>query len=98
MAAYLLPWSRIGLAIVIASGVLLFITNSSALLADPTFWLKMILLGLAGINAAVFHSFTYRSVTHWNEHTIAPATAKAAAVCSLIVWIAIITCGRLLAY
>lgn len=98
MADYLLPWSRIGLGLVIPSGILLFITNASTLFSDPTFWLKMILLALAGLNVGVFHTITFQSVAGWNKQAIAPGSAKIAAICSIIVWLAIITCGRLLAY
>ncbi|MDO1447640.1 hypothetical protein Q0590_15325 [Rhodocytophaga aerolata] len=98
LADHLLPWSRRGLALVIPSGILLFITNALALSTDPTFWLKMALLLLAGINVAIFHRLTFRSSASWNEKMATPTGAKLAAGASLILWIAIIACGRLLAY
>jgi hypothetical protein len=98
LAHYLLPWSRLGLALVIPSGILLFITNATVLIVDPTFWLKMLLLVIAGFNVVLFHSVTFRSVHSWNKETLTPKTARLAAICSIIVWLAIITCGRLLAY
>ncbi len=98
LAHYLLPWSRLGLALVIPSGIMLFITNATVLIEDPTFYLKMLLLVIAGLNAVVFHSVTFGSAYSWNKETFTPKTAKLAAICSIIVWLAIITCGRLLAY
>jgi hypothetical protein len=99
LARHVLPWSRRSLLLVIPSGLLLFITNAEALGYDPTFWLKMLLLVLAGLNAAVFHRYTFiRRVSAWDAKENLPLGAKIAASASLILWIAIIACGRLLAY
>ena len=98
LAKHLLPWSRRSLVLVIPSGILLFITNAEALGQDRTFWIKMVLLVLAGLNALVFHRFTSRQLTHWNTNAIVPVGARLAAVFSLILWTSIITFGRLLAY
>ena len=98
LARYLLTWSKRGLLLIIPSGLLLFITNAATLGYDPVFWLKMSLLFIASINALVFHRFSFTSVRAWNENTGVPVAAKAAAIISIITWLAIITCGRLLAY
>lgn len=95
MSHYLLPWSRRGLILIIPSGLLLFITNAGALGFDPTFWLKMGLLAVAGLNALVFHRRFSGGQTH---QTQLPAKSKVHALVSLMVWIAVISCGRLLAY
>ncbi|WP_128544593.1 DUF6644 family protein [Larkinella soli] len=97
LARYLLPWSRRGLALVIPTGLLLFTTNAVELGRNPTFWLKMSLLVIAGLNVAVFHRRTFRSVSAWPDHPT-PLAARLAAVCSILVWVALIACGRLLAY
>lgn len=98
LAQHLLPWSRRGLLLIIPSGLLLFITNATALGYDPVFWIKMSLLVVAGLNALAFHNFTFRSVSAWNENAIMPPAAKITAGISIIVWLVIIACGRLLAY
>jgi len=98
LARYLLPWSRRGLILIVPTGILLFITNAGALGQDPTFGLKMLLLVLAGLNATVFHVLTYPKVSHWDVNQSTPLKAKLAAVFSLVLWTAIIACGRLLAY
>ena len=98
LAGYLLKWSKRGLFLIIPSGLLLFITNAATLGYDPVFWLKMLLIVIAGLNALVFHRFSFTSVSGWNENANLPANAKAAAIISIITWLSIITCGRLLAY
>ncbi|QNF33563.1 hypothetical protein HUW51_12840 [Adhaeribacter swui] len=98
LVRYLLPWSRRGLILVVPTGILLFITNAAALGHDPTFWLKMGLLILAGLNATIFHTITFTTVVRWDVNRSTPPKAKLAAGFSLVLWTAIIACGRLLAY
>ena len=97
-ARHVLPWSRASLLAVVPSGFLLFISNATDIWANPAFRLKMILLVAAGLNALVFHRWTFRSVAGWNQDRATPAKAKAAALASLVLWTGVITCGRLIAY
>jgi hypothetical protein len=100
LSRHLLPWSQRGLILIIPSGILLFMTNSKTLSIDPTFWLKMILLLLAAINVLVFHRLLFKPLHHpENPHNkeLSPA-AKISALISISLWVAIIACGRLLAY
>lgn len=87
---YLLAWSKRGLALVIPSGILLFTTNAIALSNDPVFGLKLLLLLFAALNAWIFHVRVYLP-EKWT-------TARYHAIASIILWISIISCGRLLAY
>ena len=99
LANHLLPWSRKGLFLIAPSGLLLFITNAATLWYDPVFRIKMSLLAVAGLNAFVFHHFTLQSVSAaGNENALLLAVAKVTAGISIIVWLVIIACGRLLAY
>lgn len=99
LSRHLLPWSRRGLWLIVPSGILLFSTNAKTLGNDQTFWLKMSLLVVAGINILIFHNFIYPSFRDdsTGQALISPA-AKISALLSILLWIAIITCGRLLAY
>ena len=65
---------------------------------DRSRYLKLALLGAALLNAALFHRAPFRSVANWNLDLPAPGAARAAAVISLVLWVAVIACGRLLAY
>lgn len=93
---HLLPWSVRGALLVVPSGFLLFITNAGTLGYDPVFWTKMALLILAASNGLIFHKVICRSPDGTNISF--PAAAKAVAILSLILWVAVIACGRLLAY
>jgi hypothetical protein len=96
LSNHLLPWSLRGLFLVIPSGILLFTTNATVLGYDPVFRTKLILLVTAALNALVFHKVVSRSVH--DDKTSPPAVTKWMAVFSIVLWVAIITCGRLLAY
>lgn len=95
---HLLPWARMSLlGLIIPSGFLLFITNAVSLAADPRFWLKMMLLLLAIMNAYIFHRFIFPPV---NKDSIValPVSSKASGIISIALWLGVIVCGRLLAY
>lgn len=96
LSHHLLPWSRRGLLLIIPSGILLFITNAKALGVDPVFWLKMTLLVVAALNALVFHQFIFKSAAGVKYRS--PLSVRIPALISISSWIAIIACGRLLAY
>jgi len=93
---HLLTWSMRGLFLVLPSGILLFMTNALVLGYDPVFWLKMTLLLIAAFNALIFHRVIFRSLH--DDDTVQPPAAKLVAAFSIVLWIAIIACGRLLAY
>lgn len=96
LSGHLLPWSRRGLWLIIPSGLLLFSTNAKSLITDPTFGLKMALLLVASVNVLIFHRLILKR--HSGDTTELPPTARVSAYVSILVWISIIACGRLLAY
>ena len=98
LGKHLLPWSLRALFLIIPSGVLLFITNAETLGRDPTFWIKLTLILLAGLNAAFFHRFLLKSSRILNENFTPSPVVKVVALLSITLWLAIIACGRLLAY
>lgn len=93
LATHLLSWSQRGLYLIIPSGVLLFITDATKFGTDPTFWIKMSLLILAGLNVTIFRQGIFKSGEMTDTFS-----ARVVAVLSITLWLAIITCGRLLAY
>ena len=98
MARHLLPWARLGLAVVAPTGALMFAAHATEFAANPAFQLKLGLITAACLNAAVFHRWPFRSVSAWNVERQTPRAARLAAVGSLLLWAGVISCGRLLAY
>lgn len=98
LSRHLLPWSQGSLIIVVPSGILLFITNAVSLSGNSIFWIKLGLIALAGLNALLFHTTLFKSVALWDINCSPPKEAKFVAIASIILWLTIIACGRLLAY
>jgi hypothetical protein len=89
-----LPWTWTAFAISVVTGVLLLTGQAGAYASNLQFQMKMILMAAAGVNLAVFHFLTWRSVHHWNEAVATPPAAKIAALLSLSFWIGVVICGR----
>lgn len=98
LGRHLLPWSVASLALVVPAGLMLFSAHPQDFIGNRVFLFKLGLIALAGINALLFHLGPYRKVAAWNSGVAAPAAARAHALASLALWIAVIGCGRFLAY
>lgn len=98
LARHLLPWSLAALILIVPSGLLMFSAHASDFLGNRAFQLKMALLLAAALNAAMFHTGPYASVKSWDTNARAPLLARLSVAASLLIWVAIISCGRLLAY
>lgn len=94
----LLPWSVASTALIVPAGLMLFSAHPHEFVDNRIFLLKLGLIAFAGINAVVFHCGIYRSVNDWKTDVKAPALARVHAVVSMAAWVAVISCGRLLAY
>jgi len=95
---HLLPWSRVGLVVVVISGALLFAADPIALWFNTVFRAKMALIVVAGLNAAAFHAWPFRSVATWNRFAPTPWSVKVTASLSLMLWMVIAALGRFIAY
>jgi hypothetical protein len=80
------------------TGLLLSIAEAATNYFNWAFRIKLILLVLVGLNPLIFHLTVYRQVNSWDLASITPGRARAAAVCSLVLWASIIVAGRLIAY
>ncbi len=80
----------IGFALAAVSGVIMFATQPGDLLSNRTFTLKMLLLFVAGSNAAWFHA--RQSLDKLDRF------ARLQMVVSTVIWVIIITLGRWIAY
>ena len=98
LAKFLLPWSVGALVVIVPSGLMMFSAHASDFIDNPAFKVKMLLLMVAGVNAGIFHTTVYQGVAAWDMQVTPPLVARAQAVFSLLLWITIITCGRLIAY
>jgi hypothetical protein len=79
-----------GFALAAASGLLMFMTQPAELLANPAFKIKMGLLLAAAANAGWFHG--RGSLARLD------ALARAQLLLSTLIWLAVLSCGRAIAY
>ena len=93
-----LRWSKLGFAVMLITGIFLFITQAEKAYGNPFFRTKLVLLLVLGINAAVYQLIFYRKMPQWDLAGKTPAGARFCAGLSLIVWVAVIVCGRTMAY
>ena len=98
LARHLLRFALAALLLIVPAGLMMFSAHPHDFASNDVFLLKLSLIALAGINAALFHVGVYRSVNRWNTGVAAPAIAKIQAVLSIGLWLCVVLCGRLLAY
>jgi len=98
LGMHLLPWSAIAAMAVVPTGVLMFLVDLQALIDNRAFVIKLMLIACAAGNAVAFHLGTGRNWTAWTDERSVPAGAKWHAAASICLWIAIVTCGRWIAY
>jgi hypothetical protein len=98
LAAHILPWSIASFALIVPSGLAMFVAHANDLMSNPVFAGKFCLILLAGANAGILHAGVFRGAEQWDVDVMPPLAARAAAAASLLLWISVIACGRLLAY
>jgi hypothetical protein len=98
LSRHLLPWSVGALLLIVPSGLAMFSAHAADFLNNRAFQLKMALLVTAGINAAWFHTGPYQTVKEWDVDAKAPLAARISVAFSIVLWLSVIACGRLLAY
>jgi hypothetical protein len=95
IAKRILPWTTFGFVLMVISGILLFYAIPVRSYQNIFFRVKLLLLVLAGLNAWVFHP---RGIQSWDKDPIPPRAARFAGYASLVLWMTIIFCGRMIAY
>jgi hypothetical protein len=95
IAKRILPWTTFGFVLMVISGILLFYAIPVRSYQNIFFRVKLLLLVLAGLNAWVFHP---RGIQTWDKDPVPPRSARFAGYASLVLWMTIIFCGRMIAY
>lgn len=98
LASHILPWTAASFLLIVPSGLAMFVAHAGDLIGNPVFALKVCVILAAGVNAAVFHAGVFRGASDWDVNRAPPAAARLSAALSLLLWVSVIACGRLLAY
>lgn len=82
--ALAVPLAIAGAVLAVATGVVLFAADATAVGRNPAFWVKAGLLALAAANALAFN--------------LRPVWPPGQAAASLLLWVGVLAAGRLIAY
>ncbi len=89
-----LPWTWTSFAVAALAGSLLFSSNATKYYHNFPFRMKMVLLVLVSINAAFFEMRTYHRIATPDAEGEIPMAAKVAGAVGIVLWIAVVACGR----
>ena len=90
----ILPLTWCAFLVAVASGGLLFISNATKYLGNGFFIAKLFLIGAAGLNMVIFHAISAKDLPRWENETRLPLAARLAGGLSILLWVAVVACGR----
>jgi hypothetical protein len=94
VTAGVLPLTWSAFVVAVGAGGLLFISNAAKYLDNGFFVAKLLLIALAGLNMVIFHVVGARDMPRWDSATRPPASARLAGAISILLWVAVVACGR----
>jgi hypothetical protein len=94
----LFPWQMGGMTAAALTGLALVFGNPLNYVTNIIFWVKMLAIVLAGLNALAFHFITEYTLVDWDSGARPPFGAKLAGALSIILWANVIVSGRLIPY
>jgi hypothetical protein len=95
---FLLSVSAPAFALIVASGILLFIPSADRHAESMVFFVKCAAIAAGGGNALAFHRMARRPAGVWGDAVRARRPARLTAIVSMTVWIGVIVLGRAMGY
>jgi hypothetical protein len=92
------PWLTAALCMLLATGALMVIGEPVRELVTFSFWLKMFLVAVGTLIAAIFQITLRKHEQQWEEVLVNRRSIKCLAVLTFLIWVCIIILGRLIAY
>ena len=91
------PWLTWALVVLLTTGIIMIVGEPARELLTLSFWLKMILIAIGTAIAVAFQRAVRRHQEQWDA-TAGTAGVRVLAVVTLLIWLAIVVLGRLIAY
>jgi hypothetical protein len=98
LVSFAVPWSIAGFLIAASTGALMFSAHAEEFVDQPLFLLKMGLIVAGGANAVLLRVGSLRGAGTLDAYARLPARMRFAAGLSILLWLGVIACGRMLAY
>ena len=92
------PWLTGSLSLLLATGILMVIGEPVRELVTFSFWLKMALVAVGTVVAAIFQAALGRHEQPWEETLVHRPSIRGLAILTVLIWAGIIVLGRLIAY
>ena len=94
----LVPFAVAGFAVNLATGLCFMVTYPNQYVYNSAFHVKAACILLAGFNVAVFYATMFRRVKALPAGVQPPPLARASGAISLVLWITVIVCGRMITF
>jgi len=96
LSSALTPIAIAGLVLMIPSGATMFASDATTLVHSSTLRWKLLLIILALTNAVAFRILWQGRIERWDAEP--PAAGRLMAAASLLLWLSVAACGRMIAY
>ena len=90
--------AMLGLGLMALTGLMLFTAEASHVAMNSVFQIKAVLIALGILNALLIAGPALANIAEVPANAALPARARVAAVVSLLTWVLVAACGRLIAY
>jgi len=94
----LAPWFVAGFAVMAVSGTALFAGFATSAYGNTFFRIKLAAMGLAAVNALVYHVLGRRMPAAADAAPAPPPAVRLAGLASLLLWGSVILAGRMMSY
>ena len=94
----LIPFGLAGYGLNLLTGLAFFSGHPDQYAYNSAFHWKLVFMSLAAINVAAFYTTAFNEVRQLPPQAPAPRLARALTGLSLVCWIGVLTCGRLLTF
>jgi hypothetical protein len=94
----LLPWMWGALGVLLLTGTIQTIAEPVRQFVTPVFWAKMALIVVVTAMTVVFATAVRANAPSWDVAASRPPAARLFAVTSIVLWVAIIVCGRFIGW
>jgi hypothetical protein len=94
----LVPWMWGALVVLLLTGAIQTIAEPVRQFVTPVFWAKMLMITVVVAMTAVFTAKVRAAAPAWDAAAPRPRGARLFAITSIVLWTAIIVCGRFIGY